>query len=85
MKLPPYLPNLRESEVVGVPWLLVVGEDVRAVVVAFAHIDETVVQSPPFPCKMPDDATRVPWDITYLSAVAEGVGGVSEAGRCRRG
>ena len=65
----------------GVPWLLVVGEDVRAVVVAFAHIDETVVQSPPFPCQVPDDAAGMPRDITYLSAVAEGVGGVSEVAR----
>ena len=54
------------AQVVGVPWLDVVGRNVLLLVVAFTNVDEAIVEAVAFPLQHCCDATAVMRDIGYL-------------------
>ena len=67
------IPFSKYTQIVGVPRLGVVVDDVLLLIIAFADIDETIVQTILLPVVLPakhtDCATRMPRDIWYLVAV----------------
>ena len=67
----------RERQVAGVPRADIVLADVGTGVIAFARVDEAVVQLPTTPAEGDDGRTAVPRDIGYLPTIVA-VGGIGE-------
>ena len=73
------IPFSKYTQIVGVPRLGVIIYNILLLIIAFADIDETVVQAILLPVVLPAEhthsTTRMPWDIRNLVAIL-GVGRV---------
>ena len=67
------LPFSKYAQIVGVPRLGVIIDNILLLIIAFADIDETIVQAILLPVVLPAKhthcTTRMPWDIRNLVAI----------------